>query len=208
VILQPQTGSRLPIGFVTLTYVILAGIAWLIAQWIGGIDLFVWHDRHETSLLFDAGLGIAVGAVIVLGSRGLERIAEWARELGRGFGELIGTPSVEEVFVIAVASGVGEEIFFRGCLQQGLSAYAFSGPYADWAGLIVSSLLFGGLHVRADEFQTFLPWTLMAIAFGGVIGWIYMYTGNLLGPILAHFTINFFNLLAISRKYGDPSESR
>ncbi len=207
-ILQPQTGSRIPIRFVVVTYAILAGIAWGIASLFDGLDLFVWHDTHGTSLVFDAGIGMAIGAAIVIGSQLLEYVAEWARKLGEGFGEMIGAPSVEEVFVIAAASSIGEELLFRGCLQQALSEYAFSGPYASWAGLIVASLLFGGLHVRADDFETFLPWTLMAIVFGGVIGWVYMYTGNLLAPIIAHFTINFFNLLAISRKHGVPPEPR
>jgi membrane protease YdiL (CAAX protease family) len=47
----------------------------------------------------------------------------------------------------------------------------------------------------------------MAIVFGGVFGWIYLYTGNLLGPILAHFTINFFNIMSITQRYGEPRET-
>jgi len=30
-----------------------------------------------------------------------------------------------------------------------------------------------------------------------------MYTGNLVAPVVAHFTINFLNLRFISRTYGD-----
>jgi membrane protease YdiL (CAAX protease family) len=44
----------------------------------------------------------------------------------------------------------------------------------------------------------------MAIVMGGAFGLMFQLTGNLLAPILAHFTINFLNLIAIMN--NKPSE--
>jgi membrane protease YdiL (CAAX protease family) len=68
--------------------------------------------------------------------------------------------------VIATFFGVlwvlalGEEFFFRGLLQQWITTWLSS----EWAGLVVTSLLFGAVHLW---FRTFPDWrfaTLVAIA--------------------------------------------
>jgi len=79
---------------------------------------------------------------------------------------------------------LGEEMLFRGLLQPAI-------------GIVWSSLIFGLLHVGPD--RRYAPWTLMAIGMGFAFGGLHYYTGNLLAPILAHFTINHFNLTAIAK---------
>lgn len=197
---------NLSIRLVVVFYIILAMIAWGLALFFDGLNPFIWHDANQTSVWFDAGISVAFGLGVVALSQLLDRTAEWAQELGREFGKILGKLSVDEIFVVACASGIGEELFFRGFLQQVLTDWAFTGTYAEWWGLGVSSVIFGALHVGPDV-KKFLPWTAMAIVFGGVFGWIFLYTGNVLGPILAHFTINFFNIMSISQKYGVSRES-
>lgn len=201
---RPTPG--LSLRLVIVFYVILAVIAWGLSLFFEGLDPFVWHDENHTSLWFDAGISVGFGLLVVALSQVLDQTTEWAEELGREFGKILGKLEVEQIFVIACASGIGEELFFRGFLQQVLTEFAIGGPNAVWWGLGISSLVFGLLHVGPD-FKKFLPWTLMAIVFGGAFGWIFLYTGNLLGPILAHFTINFFNIMSISEKYGVSRES-
>ena len=205
---QPNGGQPpgLPLQMVVVFYGILALAAWGFALLFDGIDPFIWHNENATAIWFDAGISVAFGLAVVAASQLLDRTAEWARELGREFGKILGKLRVEQIFVIACASGIGEELFFRGFLQQVLTEVAFGGPTAKWWGLGISSLIFGLLHIGPDA-KKFLPWTIMAIVFGGVFGWIYLYTGNILGPILAHFTINFFNIMSISDKYGVPQET-
>lgn len=199
----PPEGERqtLSVWFVVLFYAILSVSAWGLALFFDDLNPFLWHDENQTSMWFDVGAAVGFGLLVVGLSRILDQTAEWARELGREFGKLLGNLRVEEVFLVACASGIGEELFFRGFLQQMLSESVFGGPYARWWALAVVSVGFGLLHIGPD-LKKFLPWTLMAIVFGGVFGWLFMYSGNLLGPILAHFTINFFNILSISKKYG------
>lgn len=196
---QPQMSVGLAAGF----YGFLVLVGWGILQAAGDMSLFVWHDRHDVAPWLGALMGVGVGLGFVAVSQVLDRYSEWAQELGREFGKIFGELRVEQVLILAVASGIGEEAFFRGCLQQVLTEVAFSGAWAEWIALTVTSVGFGLLHIGPD-FRKFFPWTIMAVAFGFVFGGMYLYTGDLLAPIVAHFTINFFNIMAISQKYGVP----
>lgn len=178
-------------------YIIVGMIGFLCGHWLANIDVMVWHNQNQTSVVFDAGLGAGVGIVVVIASQILDRTTKWARQLSREFTKMLGSLSVTQAFVFAISSGVAEEIFFRGFLQQLLTVRVFAGEHAVLFGLILSSLIFGGLHIGPD-FRKFWPWMIMAIVLGSVFGGLYIYTGNLLAPILAHFTINFFNLLLMS----------
>ncbi len=44
----------------------------------------------------------------------------------------------------------------------------------------------------------YTTWFAFALVVGLLFGLLYAYTGSLLAPTLAHFTINFFNLLALA----------
>lgn len=177
----------------------------LLGSWFGGLDVFVWHNSNATPFHWDALLGAIVGVIVVGLSNLLDRYAAWSRELGREFGRTLGSLSLTQAFIFALGSGVGEELFFRGFLQQLLSGLVFSGAWADMLGLAGASLVFGLLHI-GPNLKKIWPWTLMAIILGGVFGAMYLYTGNILAPIVAHFTINFFNLQSIGRQYGHLKE--
>jgi hypothetical protein len=136
-------------------------------------------DRPATSL----ALGFAAGLAVVLLTRLLlaVRALRWvAIELRRLLGPV--TPGM--AFLLAAASAVGEEVFFRGAMQPVL-------------GYGATSLLFGLVHVGPD--RRFLPWTAFAVASGFLLGWLLERTGSLLCPMAAHGILNFLNLLLISR---------
>lgn len=195
---QPAAPSA---NIITVFYIVLTGVALLLAKLFGGMNVFVWHDANETPFYMDALLGAGVGVLVVGLSSVLDRYTEWSRELGREFGRTLGKMSMGQAFVFALGSGVGEELFFRGFLQQLFSGQIFGGPWADGWGLAAASLIFGMLHI-GPNIKKIWPWTAMAIILGAVFGWMYLYTGNVLAPIVAHFTINFFNLQSIGRQYG------
>jgi membrane protease YdiL (CAAX protease family) len=193
-------------GFVVAFYAFMGLLAFGLATFFGDLDVLVWHDANDTPIYLDAALGVGVGVAVVLASNVLDRKAEWARELGREFGRVLGSLSVTDAFLFALASGIGEELLFRGFLQQVFTVVVFEGSWfsevgAEWAGLIAASIIFGLLHM-GPNIKKFWPWTVMALVLGAGFGWMYLYTGNVLAPILAHFTVNFFNLQSIGRKYG------
>src|SRR6187200_1383151 len=130
-------------------------------------------------LLAGPAAGVAVGLAVV----GLTRVAtkrfQWARDLHTSFRDLLGPLTGREIMILALASSIGEELLFRGALLP-------------WVGVWIQAAVFAALHIGPG--RRFLPWTASAFALGLAFGMIAQWTGNLGGPIAAHFVINFLNL--------------
>jgi hypothetical protein len=109
---------------------------------------------------------------------------EWARALHRDFRARLEPLSDSERLILAAASSIGEEVFFRGALLPAV-------------GLVWSSAVFALLHVgpRARH----LPWTASSFAAGLVFGQLFLWSGDLTGAVVAHFTVNFLNLRHLAR---------
>lgn len=124
-------------------------------------------------------LGAGTGALMVAGSRLLVTRFVWAAKLAAELRAVVGELGRGEALAVAVLSGFGEEVLFRGVLQPFL-------------GLWLSALLFGMLHIGPN--RHFWPWTLMAGTAGLIFGTMFMVTGNLMAPVLAHGVVNYLNL--------------
>lgn len=94
--------------------------------------------------------------------------------------ELIAT-----LFVMALVPAIGEEMVFRGILQQNLERRLRSGVAAVWLGAVI----FSAFHL---QFQGFLPRVLL----GATLGYLYYWTRNLWISIGAHFANNALQVLA------------
>ena len=154
-----------------------AGIAWSTLRGDGT----VWRPAgNENAQVF---LGIVAGVIIGLGFVFASRLAthrfEWGRALHQDMRALLGPLPPAEIVVLAVASALGEEIFFRGALLPAV-------------GLWASSAIFALLHVGPK--LRFLPWTLSSFVAGLVFGQLFLWSGDLSGPVVAHFTVNALNL--------------
>ncbi|HET6614239.1 MAG TPA: CPBP family intramembrane glutamic endopeptidase [Kofleriaceae bacterium] len=163
----------------------LALIALLVGAARGDLDLY----REATAstslkLALSPVLGIAFGLAVVFGSRLAVHRWSWARSLHRDFHGLLGHMPAREIFILAVASAVGEELFFRGALTP-------------WIGIWAQAGVFALLHIGPG--RRFLPWTASAFVLGLIFGIAFETMGDLGGPIAAHFTINYLNLSYISR---------
>ena len=85
---------------------------------------------------------------------------------------------------LVVAQSLAEEAFFRGWLQPIVCA-----RWGGWIGLVVTSLLFAGLHVIAGA-QGWLA--VLNLFLGGLLfGLLALRTGGLLAPAAAHFAWNW-----------------
>lgn len=154
--------------------------AFLIAAGRGDPDLYRLGGSPEAWKL---GLGPVFGIALGLGVVGLTRVAtrhfEWARDLHTSFRDLLGPLTMRDILILALASSVGEELLFRGALLP-------------WFGVWIQGVVFAVLHIGPG--RRFLPWTASALVLGFAFGLLADWTGNLGGPIAAHFTINFLNL--------------
>jgi membrane protease YdiL (CAAX protease family) len=172
-------------GLVLALYGALSLIAILIAAGRDDIDIYrVEGVATPWLLIASPAIGLGLGLLVV----GLSRLAtqryEWARKLHRSFRGLLGVLSRREAFVFALASAVGEELLFRGALQPAV-------------GLWLQAGIFALLHIAPS--RDLWPWTLWAFGMGLVFGLLAHTTGNLGGPIVAHFVINYLNLRYIGR---------
>jgi hypothetical protein len=145
----------------------------------------------ELFLLRDLGIGLAVGLAIVGLSRLATRFTEWGENLARAMAEALGQISMPDAVLLAFASGLAEEMFFRGALQPRV-------------GLVLASLMFGIVHFVPR--REFLPWTVFALAAGFGFGALYDATGNLVAPVVAHTVVNGINLPLLISQYGNREQ--
>lgn len=165
-------------------YAALAAAGWFWRVQVDGVGPWSAEGGARFGLLVSAALGLAVGLVLVWGSRVWTRRSAAGRTLHEALAEVVGGLAPWSCAVLALASGAGEEILFRGALQPRV-------------GLLMASLLFGAAH--------FVPrpglrvWSVFAAFAGAVFGLLFETTGSLVAPIVAHATVNGLNLHWIAR---------
>jgi membrane protease YdiL (CAAX protease family) len=143
------------------------------------------------SHVYSIAIGLTVGALIVLTTRMSVARFEWARRLHRELRPIASSMNVTGILVLALLSGIGEELLFRGLLQP-------------WVGLLPQAVLFGFLHqVRGPSRWVWVTW---ATTVGLLLGGIFQLSGSLWGPIAAHALVNALNL-AFLKQY-DPEPRR
>ena len=101
---------------------------------------------------------------------------------------MFATAAIWELLVISIMAGIGEEIFFRWCLQGG--AFSTLEPWIGWApaigvSLILTSLLFGTCHWVNTTY--FLFATLAGLYFGAVMIWTESWPAAAIGHALFDF---------------------
>ncbi len=89
------------------------------------------------------------------------------------------------LFVVAVLPAIGEELLFRGIIQQKLEKSFGNAILALW----ITALLFSAFHL---QFQGFIPRMIL----GAVLGYLLVWTRNLWIPIIAHFIFNAAQVMA------------
>ena len=83
------------------------------------------------------------------------------------------------LLVLAIIPAIGEELFFRGYLQQTFVNYFNRKDLA----IIITAFLFSAVHM---QFQGFLP----RFVLGLILGYLFYCSGSLWLPIIAHFINN------------------
>jgi len=116
-----------------------------------------------------------------------QRIEQWMRETEDEAALLMGgllmttewDRLVLNIIVLAILPGIGEELFFRGALQQ-IGTRIFKNEYvAIW----IVAVIFSTIHV---QFYGFFPRFLLGVFFGYMVIW----TRNIWTAIVAHFVNN------------------
>jgi membrane protease YdiL (CAAX protease family) len=104
-----------------------------------------------------------------------------------------------ELAAISLLAGVGEELLFRGLLQPAMAEWSgdflphshAGGLAGDWLAVVAVAVFFGGLHAVN------LAYAVLATIMGIYLGWLFLATGNLLVPMIAHGLYDFIALVYI-----------
>jgi uncharacterized protein len=193
-----QTGSqptqlRRALGprFVRFAALFYGSLAVVAALWCGlrGLDVRLLGGSLGASAILGIITAVCTVSLGLLAYRFLPTLREISEELAP---RLVDGAASSSLVLVAIFSGVGEEAFFRGALQQEF-------------GLVVASVLFGLAHIGPD--RRYLVWTAWAVLAGFVFGFLYEVSGGLLAPILAHSGHNAATLLLWKRSRRDQRKA-
>jgi membrane protease YdiL (CAAX protease family) len=140
--------------------------------------------------LVDVGAGAALGLAMVAASGAWTRATRTGERLARALAAAVGRLGARECWLLALASGVAEEAFFRGAMQPRL-------------GLVATSLVFALAHFAPR--RDLWPWTAFSLVAGLALGALFEATGNLVAPVVAHVVVNGVNLRILVREYLEPA---
>lgn len=118
----------------------------------------------------------------------LRRIQRFTDEVVR---PLLAPCSLIDLLGISLLAGLGEELLFRGVVQE-----AFKTWFTLWVGIAVASVLFGLMHAIT------FTYAVLAALMGAYLGFVFAYTDNLLVVILTHALYDFVVLVWLLRGPG------
>ncbi|MFO0844672.1 MAG: CPBP family intramembrane glutamic endopeptidase [Gemmataceae bacterium] len=109
--------------------------------------------------------------------------------------------SVIDLLGISCLAGLGEEMLFRGVVQDALGQHV-----PPWAAVLLAGAVFGALHAVTPSYAFF------AALMGAYLGALYLLSGNLLAPVVTHALYDFFALVYLlrvaTRPSGEPPEAK
>ena len=104
--------------------------------------------------------------------------------------------SLLEMLTLSLMAGFGEELFFRWCLQGGLTQFltpSLGVVNAIAVGVAVASITFGACHWVNSAYG------ITTILVGIYLGMLMVWTGNWLVPAIAHALFDFVAMIYIAR---------
>ena len=104
-------------------------------------------------------------------------------------GPPLGSASLGGILLLATLAGIGEELLFRGVIQVWLAD-----RFPLWLAVGGASLLFGVGHWLSASYA------VLAAGIGAYLGVVFLLTGNLLAPIVAHAGYDVVALLVLARR--------
>jgi len=158
--------------------------------WLVGLDPWATWTVGSVPLAW-AGVGVVPPLAMlfwVLRSS-WEPVVQLRERLDPVIQSFFGSWSIWELGVLALVAGLSEEVLFRGVIQAGLEGWLGPG-----AGLVIAAVLFGLMHPITRLY------ILLALGIGFWLGLVWMWSGSLVAPVLAHGLYDFVALIVCARR--------
>ncbi len=190
----PQGKQRIPLPPRPNSLLITFSI--VMAMGLGLLGMLVGHFVGVpvvASLGHDPVVGFVRGALLALPLFAVDVVLQGVQEDTASevyalsiFGSKTPVPIVLALAAaVTLATGVGEEILFRGLIQQGLA-----GVVGPWAALVLASGIFGLAHKLGPSDLLFITLS------GAYMGLTFLQEGDLIVPIALHAFYDFFILMS------------
>lgn len=104
--------------------------------------------------------------------------------------------TILDLLILSIMAGFGEELFFRWCLQGGITSLVeplVATPVAIGIGIAVASLIFGACHWVNKTYA------ITTVIVGSYLGATMVWTGSWLVPAISHALFDFVALIYIVR---------
>ena len=162
------------------------------------ITLFIWRKWASASRLYLSTRPWTVLCWVAVLTIGTILPSEWMVErinltmpehMEKMFEDIMGSPA--GYLSIGILAPLAEELVFRGAILRTLLKL-FSNK-AHWLAIVISALIFGGLHMNLPQF-------VHAFVIGLLIGWMYYRTDSIVPGVVLHWVNNtvayvMFNLM-------------
>lgn len=163
---RKNTTEILPIIVTAIIVIVFMAVNSVFIEWNASVDFPSFLDEFERW------------------ARNLEDSAERTTEFMTNFGS--DAEMLIALLVIAVLPAIGEELVFRGLIQNELIKATKNVHVSIW----FAAFLFSAIHF---QFFGFVP----RLFLGALFGYLYYWSGNLSLAIFAHFVNNGASLLAL-----------
>jgi membrane protease YdiL (CAAX protease family) len=202
--MDTPTSAERPFTLVGVAvYTAMVAVA-AVAGWWWSIDLWQPAGSESPRSLPDfvraAALGLAATIPLILLLLAFDR---WPPRLLRRLKStvdddvvpLLAELSVVEFLLLSIAAGIGEELLFRGLLQNGLAWLLtnWQVAYPLAISVVLAAVVFGVCHWFNWEYA------LVAAVVGVYLGWLFIATNNLVAPMVAHAAYDFVALCYLVR---------
>lgn len=152
-------------------------------RWLG----FQPMIKKEALLAIVIMIAFIPGINLIAELNGMIPVPQWMIDLEKSAEQTLKSLLITDSFsifsinllMVGILPAIGEELFFRSLLQK-YFIQATKNPH--W-GVFITSFIFSAIHM---QFLGFIPRLLMGMAFG----YIYLWTGTILIPMLMHFVNN------------------
>lgn len=183
-------------GFEMTMGIVALAVGWLVAY--SPLQNLHVTDLPGPELALDVGWGLLATVpllLVLLADRLLpiESLTDMRMVIESVVVPMFRRLTIWEFALVSGAAGFGEELLFRGLLQDGLSHW---GGVAF--GLIASNVIFGLLHWLNTGYA------ILAGITGIYLGLVYLMTGNLLPVMIAHGLYDFIALIVLVRIRAQP----